>query len=81
MRLRLAVLSDNHFIQEPAAASTFAIMSNPHPADVPDGYSLNYKLIQLHIQRRKVNQSSIDFTPMRHRKSWKTHHDILLIYS
>lgn len=43
----LSLFSYNHFIEEPAAASSFAIMSNPHPADLPDGCSLDYKLIQL----------------------------------
>lgn len=51
MGLGLSLLSYNHFIEEPTAASTFAIMSNPHPTDLPEGYCLNYKLIQLVIKQ------------------------------
>lgn len=47
MRLSLAILSYNHFVQEPAAASAFAIMSDSHPEDLPDSYCLDYELIHL----------------------------------
>lgn len=54
VRLGLSVLSDDHLVQEPAAASAFAVMPNPHPPDLPDGYSLDYKLIQLDTRGRRV---------------------------
>lgn len=52
--LGLSVFSDDHLIKEPAAASAFAIMSNPHPADLADGNSFDYELIQLDTRRRGV---------------------------
>lgn len=52
MRLSLALLSYNHFVQEPAAASAFAIMSDSHPEDLPDRYRLNYELIELVMNKR-----------------------------
>lgn len=57
--LGLTLLSYNHFIQEPAAASTFAIVSDPHPAHLPDGHCLDYKLIQL--QRHTVSNITSSF--------------------
>lgn len=57
--LRLSLLSYNHFIKEPAAASTFAIMSNSHPADLPKVYCLNYELI--HLERQKNTAGVITF--------------------
>lgn len=62
--LGLSVLSDDHLIQEPAAASAFPIMSNPHPADLANGYCFEYKLIQLDTDRRGVGikQIEIDIT-------------------
>lgn len=58
--LGLSVLSDDHLIQEPAAASAFAVMSNPHPADLADSYSFDYELIQLDTHRRKVEMKQIE---------------------
>lgn len=45
VRLCLSVLPDDHLVQEPAAASALAVVSDPDPADLPDGYSLDHKLI------------------------------------
>lgn len=59
MGLGLSLLSYNHFTEEPAAASTFAIMSNPHSVDLPDRYCFNYKLIQLDIQETNRLSNSI----------------------
>lgn len=47
MRLSLALLSYSHLVQEPAAASAFAIMSDSHPEDLPKSYCLDDELIQL----------------------------------
>lgn len=47
MGLSLALLSHNYFVEEPATASAFAIVSNSHPDDLPDSYCLDYELIQL----------------------------------
>jgi len=47
MSLSLSFLSYNHFVKKPATTSTFTVVSNPHPADLPDGYCLDNELIQL----------------------------------
>lgn len=51
--LCFSFFSHNHFVQKPSAASTFAVMSNPHPADLPNGHGLNYKLIHLEQQSKQ----------------------------
>lgn len=48
----LTLFSDQHFIQKPTTTSTPAIMTNPHPPEGPEWYSLYYKLICL---RKKCN--------------------------
>lgn len=52
MRLSLALLSYNHLVQEPAAASAFAIMSDSHPEDLPESYRLDDELIQLVMNKQ-----------------------------
>lgn len=52
MRLSLAILSYNHFVQKPATASTFAVMSDSHPEDLPESYCLDYELIQLAMKEQ-----------------------------
>lgn len=49
MGLSLALLSNNHFVQEPAAASAFAVVSDSHPEDLPDSHRLDDELIQLAV--------------------------------
>lgn len=56
--LCLSFFSHNHFVQKPSAASTFTIVSNPHPADLPDGHCLNYKLIHLEQQQKQNDVTS-----------------------
>ena len=48
--LSLSLFSYNHFVKEPAAASTFTIVSDPDSADLPNGYCLDDKLIKLETQ-------------------------------
>lgn len=50
--LSLSLLSNNHFIKEPPAASTSAVMSNPHPANLSEEHCLDYKLIHLTKTRK-----------------------------
>lgn len=52
--LRLTLLPDHHFIQEPAAASTPTIVADPHPAHPTQGHGLDEELIML-IGRQRHN--------------------------
>lgn len=58
--LWLALLSDQHFIQEPTTTSTPAVVTNPHPPEVPEWYSLYHKLICLR-QSERENKSFRNF--------------------
>lgn len=54
--LWLTLLSDQHFIQEPTTTSTPAIMTNSHPPEGAEWYSLYHKLICLKQTEQEKNR-------------------------
>ena len=46
-RLRLALFSDHHLVQEPAAAPASAVMPDPHPVHMAQRHGLDQELIRL----------------------------------
>lgn len=52
-RFWLTLLPDHHFIQEPAAAPTSAVMADAHSAHPTQGHGLDEKLIVLNGGQRE----------------------------